>query len=304
MTTTEAHASDAGGPELAGSGQAGRVGGASGGSGGNEAYSGSYYSEIEDGSLRSARAVMPRVLGLVGGGLGDAGSGAVSVVDVGCGVGSWLKGAGESGAGRVFGVDGDYVERDRLMIDAGWFSPVDLERADEVVRVVGERGPFELSMSLEVGEHLPAARASGLVGVLTSAAPVVLFSAAVPGQGGMHHINERWPGFWSELFEARGYGFVDRLRREFWHDERVEWWYRQNMLLYVRRDDAAAVARVTAGGERLSGVGERPMSLVHPEHFLRCADSLARSRARKRGLARVVAAVRGGVTKPAPLERP
>ena len=46
---------------------------------------------------------------------------------------------------------------------------------------------YDLAVSLEVGEHLEASLAGGLVDSLTRLAPVVLFSAAIPGQSGTHH---------------------------------------------------------------------------------------------------------------------
>ena len=61
---------------------------------------------------------------------------------------------------------------------------------------------------------------------------VVLFSAAIPGQGGTHHLNERWPSYWANLFGSAGYDVLDVVRANIWDDARVEWWYRQNLLVF------------------------------------------------------------------------
>jgi hypothetical protein len=72
------------------------------------------------------------------------------------------------------------------------------------------------------------------VDFLTSAADTVLFSAAIPGQGGDNHINEQWPAYWQGLFRSSGFDFEDGIRWRFWEDELVDWWYRQNMFLARR----------------------------------------------------------------------
>jgi hypothetical protein len=86
-------------------------------------------------------------------------------------------------------------------------------------------------VSLEVAEHLPESRAASFVADLCRLAPVVLFSAAIPGQGGTGHVNEQWPGYWADLFGARGYSVSGALRWRIWNDCRVCNWYSQNMLV-------------------------------------------------------------------------
>src|SRR6185437_3265527 len=95
---------------------------------------------------------------------------------------------------------------------------------------VGRR--FDLACSLEVAEHLPRERASDFVGLLTRSAPIVLFSAAIPGQGGNHHINEQWQSYWSELFRSRSFQAFDCIRPIVYGNPAVDWWYRQNTIVY------------------------------------------------------------------------
>src|SRR5439155_12477145 len=129
---------------------------------------------------------------------------------------------------KILGVDGEYVDRDSLVIPSDSFISADLRGGLDL------GGTFDLCMSLEVAEHLPAAAASRFVESLTRLSPVVLFSAAVPGQTGVGHINERWPDYWMSLFAGHGYVQLDPFRHQLWHDSRVEWWYRQNLFLYVK----------------------------------------------------------------------
>jgi SAM-dependent methyltransferase len=149
------------------------------------------------------------------------------VVDVGCGRGEWLKAFHELGAHELFGLDGDHVDRDRLLIDRRQFLPTDLARAFEVP------GQYDLAISLEVAEHLPPSSSHRFVRALTGAAPYVLFSAAIPGQDGNGHINLKWPGYWRGLFEAEGFRMFDPIRPLIRNHPSIEWWYRQNIFLYA-----------------------------------------------------------------------
>jgi hypothetical protein len=127
----------------------------------------------------------------------------------------------------VHGVDGDYVDRQRLLIDQEQFDAVDLARPLELLR------RFDLVQCLEVGEHLPAAASAILVESLVRHGDVVLFSAAPPGQGGTQHINERPLEFWRKLFYQSGYHAYDFLRPLIFENAAVDPFYRYNAVLYA-----------------------------------------------------------------------
>lgn len=200
------------------------------------AYDATFYADLRDGARRSARAVLPMVFDRIA---------PESVVDFGCGSGGWLAEAEALGA-KVFGLDGPWVPQDALEIAPDRFQVADLMRPLDLDR------RFDLALCLEVAEHLPAASAEILVGTLTDHAPAVLFSAAVPGQGGTDHVNEAWPDYWHSHFAQAGFVCDDTLRPALWTDERIEPWYRQNLLLFIRQDKAQI------HGDR------PPRSLVHP----------------------------------------
>jgi len=182
-------------------------------------YDESFYEGQQDGSVRSAQIVVPIVLSLFP---------CRSVVDFGCGVGGWLKEFERHGISDYLGVDGDYVSRDLLKIPADRFRPTDLRNVDDLGR------GFDLACSLEVAEHLPENRAKPFVAALTKAAPVILFSAAVPLQGGTDHLNEQPQSYWAKLFAEHGYIVLDCIRPAIFDDYRVEWWYRQNILMFCQ----------------------------------------------------------------------
>jgi len=157
-----------------------------------------------------------------------------SVADFGCGQGAWLSVWRKAGA-RVMGVDGPYVDRQHLMIDADEFRAADLSRPIDL----GRR--FDVVQSLEAAEHLPAAVADKFIVMLTTHAPLVMFSAAVPGQGGEHHINEQPLEYWREKFREHGYVAIDYVRPKVIANLQVQHWYRYNILLYAEESRLATL---------------------------------------------------------------
>jgi SAM-dependent methyltransferase len=153
-----------------------------------------------------------------------------SVVDVGCGSGAWLDVFRQHGAARILGLDGPHVDPSWLCIPKCCFRAVDLSHPFQLAE------SFDLAVCLEVAEHLPKQSARGFIRSLVRLAPVVLFSAAVPLQGGTHHINEQWPAYWQDLFATHGYRMLDLIRKEIWSKPEVQFWYRQNILLFMRED--------------------------------------------------------------------
>jgi hypothetical protein len=128
----------------------------------------------------------------------------------------------------VYGVDGNAPD-DQLLID-----PDQFERADISDGIMCHG--YDLAMCLEVGEHLPAEDAPKLVHGLAQA-KFVLWSAAVPGQRGVDHINEQWPTWWAEFFADEGFHCSLDVRDEFWNDQTIAPFYRQNVCLYGRPAD-------------------------------------------------------------------
>ncbi len=211
-----------------------------------ESYSVEYYESIKHGALSSARAVTPLVFGLVR---------PRSVVDLGCGTGEWLSAFAEHGAGEILGVEQPGFERSLLSVPSESVIEHDLREPFRVDR------RFDLAISLEVAEHLPPERGKTFVEDLARLSPVVLFSAAVPGQGGEEHLNERWQSYWAQLFNGVGYEVVDCVRPAVWEDERVEFWYAQNTILYV------AAERLASDGALKDAKEEDkcfPLSVIHP----------------------------------------
>ncbi len=220
-----------------------------------DTYDAKFYNDLRDGSKKSAEIVLPLVFREIG---------PQSVVDIGCGTGAWLSVAKENGISDVLGLDGDYA-RGSLQIQPGEFRPADVSKGFLLDR------KYDLAMCLEVGEHIRTGNAPLLVESLTKAADVILFSAAIPGQGGTCHINEQWPEFWEKLFRERDFVCLDCIRPLIYNHAEVEWWYRQNLFLYAKRAALKKFPRLEAIQDRANDI-----LLVH-NSLLKKRYGLARS---------------------------
>jgi hypothetical protein len=152
-----------------------------------------------------------------------------SVLDVGCGIGTWLSVASELGVADMDGVDGPWLDRKLARIPEALISTVELEQHTDVV----------------------------------------LFSAAIPFQGGTHHVNEQFPDYWEKIFDGFGYVALDFIRPRIWYSGDVHFWLRQNTLVFAKE----ALTRGRGPFAGMSATG--PLSLVHPELYMARVASIA-----------------------------
>jgi SAM-dependent methyltransferase len=211
-------------------------------------YNDAFFDDQRRESTTSAREIVPVVLKMVK---------PQSVVDVGCGIGAWLSVFKEHGVRDVLGIDGAWVNGYRGLPPEE-FLERDLSQPLSLGRM------FDLVVSLEVAEHLPPTSAKLFVESLVGLGSTILFSAAAPLQGGTNHLNEQWPKYWAALFAEHGYVALDWLRPLIWNNERVEWYYAQNSLLFVHAERVNAIPR-PEGSVTDATV---PLSLVHPRNYL------------------------------------
>ena len=186
-------------------------------------YSSLFYDYTDVGAARSARRFVDVIQPLLG---------AASVADFGCGRGTWLREWQRSGVSDIVGIDGDYVVRSELKI------PTDCFHAHDITQPVDLGRRFDLVQSLEVAEHLPAKNASSFIETLARHGDRVLFSAAVPGQGGEFHVNEQPMQYWRERFAELGYAPYDFVRQRLSRTSEVQPWYRFNTMLYANANGA------------------------------------------------------------------
>ena len=220
---------------------------------GNQAYDENFYRAQKDGSFAAAVTILPFVNEFVH---------PRTVVDVGCGVGTWLAVWQKNFAAEIFGIDGDYVDRSQLLIDEKFFHPANLEERLNLNR------RFDLAMSLEVAEHLTPARADSFVEDLTRLSDVVFFSAAIPVQsGGVNHVNEQWQSYWAEKFSQRGYVVVDCIRPKVWLNDGVPHiCYRQNVFIYAKSTELYRYPELQ--DYYLRHRDATILNLVHPRYYI------------------------------------
>jgi SAM-dependent methyltransferase len=210
-------------------------------------YTEDYYKNQQRGSLQSAREIVPLVVKLIQ---------PNSVIDVGCGVGTWLSVFRECGVEDIWGIDGAYINKKMLKIPEERFLSFDTKKPFRMDR------QFDLVVSMEVAEHLPAECAETFIASLISLGPIILFSAAIPFQGGTQHVNEQWQEYWAQHFQEKGYVAVDCIRKLIWHNDNVLWFYAQNTLMYVRQDYLEKHAVLKREFEITS---TSQISIVHPK---------------------------------------
>src|SRR5204862_2903390 len=115
--------------------------------------------------------------------------------------------------------------------------------------------------------------------------PVVLFSAAIPFQGGVGHVNEQWPEYWVEHFARHGYTVIDGVRKAVWQHPDVEWYYAQNLLMFARRDFLERWPALRAESERTVA---SQLALVHPRTYLKALTEMRKLVLAAQGIATVV----------------
>lgn len=221
------------------------------------AYDEGFYARRRALSHASAAAVLGELLAVLR---------PQSMLDIGCGTGSWLAVAGQLGVPKRFGIDGGSVPAHLLEIPQDCFLASDLNQPLPVA------GRFDLALCMEVAEHLRPERAESLVAEIVRSADCVLFGAAIPRQIGTHHINCQWQSYWRGLFSQHGYVRLGFMQERFWHDRRINVVYRQNTGLYVHRDRF----NEPAWADKLAQLGRQDglIDVVHPELYELYLDQL------------------------------
>lgn len=184
----------------------------------DKVYSETFFEQQSTGSRKASEVVVPLLVERFSPG---------SVLDVGCGTGVWLNTFKRAGVSTVMGVDGGYTTQRQLTQNE--FLEVDLTHVNEIGL---HEDKYDLVISLEVAEHLPEEQATQFIKFLCSKSDIVVFSAAIPYQGGHHHLNEKWQSYWRDIFASLGYRPDCSLRPILWSKPDVPWWYAQNITIY------------------------------------------------------------------------
>lgn len=224
-------------------------------------YDEKFYRENRVGSVKSASKMVPIILENIN---------VKSVVDIGCGTGTWLSEFKKNGIDDIYGFDGEWVDKEMLLIPKENFENRNLNMKINLDR------KFDLAISLEVAEHVEEKNADNFVKTLVDLSDNIVFSAAIPFQGGTGHINEQWSDYWVKKFKAHGYTFSDELRKKAWGDNNVEVWYAQNILIFTKRESNEKYDTNTI-------VLDESYNILHPRlHFEKLLQTLEKLYLNKR----------------------
>lgn len=221
-------------------------------------YDVNFYKGQKDISKQSAEEIVPMLSNMFQ---------PKSIADVGCGVGTWLAVWERMGINDLLGIDGDYVDRNQLQIDKNDFFPFDLTTELSLEK------KYDLVTSFEVGEHIPQEFADTFVKNICSLSNIVVFSAALPGQGGTNHINEQWPHFWAGHFKNNGFIAVDCLRHKIWNNEKIGYYYRQNIIVYIHESIYNQFETLNINSNDTDQ--NIPLPLVHPQTLQKAINRAA-----------------------------
>ena len=214
-------------------------------------YDAGFYAEQRDASRRSADLMVPLLFDRLK---------PQSVLDIGCGVGHWLKAFESAGCPVVHGLDGPWVEKGSLAIRPDQFTALDFASAPRPYRPELPNDRYDLVTSFEFVEHVHPEVADALVELMTRLGRVVVVGGAAPLQGGTHHVNEQWPAYWAEKFAARGYVACDFIRPVLWEEEGIMPWYRQNTICYFEGAVPPAIAAFARESWAAWADAPRPMA--------------------------------------------
>lgn len=216
-------------------------------------YNNNFYNIQKSGSFLSAQEIVPFLISTFH---------PSSVLDIGCGLGTWLKVFQESGIEDIIGIDGDYVDKKSLFINEKNFISADLTKPISLSRA------FDLVVSLEVGEHISKDLDELYFENIIRHGQIVYFSAAIPFQSGTNHVNEQWQDYWAQKFTKHDYVICDIIRPKFWNDDRIQTHYIQNGLVYIKKQ---LIDKYPNVHPYLVDINS-PISVVHPKTFISKID--------------------------------
>lgn len=189
-----------------------------------------------------------------------------SIIDFGCAIGTWLNEFKKTGkVNKILGIDGDWVDEKDLLISKDEFYKFDLEK--DITPYLHDK--FDLVMCLEVAEHISKKSENILINNLVSLSDVIMFSAAIPNQGGDYHVNEQWQSYWINKFHHKGYICIDCIRPQIWDNKRIMYCYKQNVFIFVKNNKPNYINKLEKEKQRNDVCFK---NIIHPEAYADCLN--------------------------------
>lgn len=156
-----------------------------------------------------------------------------SVIDFGCAIGTYLERFEQCGV-QIHGVEGNSAAFDHAVV------PIESLEQHDLRQPYNPNKYYDLVLSVEVAEHIPERYSKTFVRTLAKSGEVVVMTAAPPGQGGTHHVNEQPPAFWIDLFEQQGMEYDQEITGILKDTISVNSLYHvpKNMMVFVTSDSS------------------------------------------------------------------
>ena len=136
-----------------------------------------------------------------------------SIIDIGCGVGSYLEGAFHAGCKDIQGLEISFESAKPHIVE----DILPYISYGDATQNLGINRKFDCALSFEVAEHIEPSGTERFIDNLTSLSnDYIIMTAAPPGQAGTGHINLKPKEFWVDSLEAKGFKFQDQLVQIFW----------------------------------------------------------------------------------------
>lgn len=217
----------------------------------DDIYDSAYFEMVEETTGASVEVIADSIL--------DKFSPA-SVIDVGCGTGALLERLSSSGV-RPFGIEYadaalEFCRRRRLPVRQ--LDLNDREATDSIDE------PFDVAVSMEVGQQLSASSADSYVDLLCRVAPLVVFSSDTPGGFDRLPLNEQRADYWIEKFIQRGFHVDEPTTDEFrskWKSAETASWFCEHVIVFradrdqtvnLRSAEEVAPAEANTAGQKES----------------------------------------------------
>ncbi len=158
-----------------------------------------------------------------------------SVLDLGCGVGSYLEGFFDAGCRDLLGIELNFDKAKKYIVDNIFFFIVE---GDATIELNLNR-KFDCIISFEVGEHIEPNGTEMFINNLTSYSnKYIILTVAPPGQRGTGHINLRDRDFWIKSIVIKGFLYRKDLVEKYkkvWKKFNVEKYIINNLMVFKKR---------------------------------------------------------------------
>ena len=155
-----------------------------------------------------------------------------SVLDLGCGVGSYLEGFFNAGCRDLLGIELNFDKAKKYIVDNIFSFIIEGDATTDL----NLNRKFDCVVSFEVGEHIEPDGTEMFIDNLTLYSNrYIILTTASPGQRGTGHINLRNKDFWIKSITVKGFLYRKDLVEKYriaWKKFNVEKYILNNLMVF------------------------------------------------------------------------